>query len=85
MCDLMYRARVKELLAVDTAVVSMPHSKPQEEEEEGYYSTYTHFGIHEEMLRVCTAAHNPFPHAQEFLCGIGQNKDGDISRIYSPK
>ena len=52
--DLLYRARVKELLAVDAAVTSAPQSKPQpqEEEEEGYYSSYTHFGIHEEMLKV---------------------------------
>ena len=51
----MCRDKVKELLAVDTAVVTTPHSTPQhkqEEEEDGYYSSYTHFGIHEEMLRV---------------------------------
>ena len=51
--DPLYRARVKELLAVDAAVTPAPHSKPQlQEEEEGYYSSYTHFGIHEEMLKV---------------------------------
>ena len=52
-CMLLYRARVQELLAIDTTpVVTNTHCTPQEEED-GYYSSYTHFGIHEEMLRVC--------------------------------
>ena len=53
-----YRARVQELLTIDTTpVVTNTHCTPQEEEEDGYYSSYTHFGIHEEMLRVCL--HHP--------------------------
>ena len=44
---------MQELLAIDTTpVVTNTHCTPQEEED-GYYSSYTHFGIHEEMLRVC--------------------------------
>ena len=27
--------------------------REEEEEEDGYFSTYSHFAIHEEMLKVC--------------------------------
>ena len=61
-----YRARVQELLAIDTApVVTKTHCTPQEEEEDGYYSSYTHFGIHEEMLKVIESSTTPYT-----LCSV---------------
>ena len=59
------RVRVKELLAVDTTVAAAK-SCSTHQEEEGYYSSYTHFGIHEEMLKVCVS-HHFFHHPQEYL------------------
>ena len=60
-----YRARVQELLAIDTTPVSTKtHCTPQEEEEDGYYSSYTHFGIHEKMLKVMQSPQLPVHSAQ---------------------
>ena len=46
------RAKVHELLVVDSSTASQLPSTDYQEEEDGYYSSYTHFGIHEEMLKV---------------------------------
>lgn len=55
------RVAVKQLFSDDNAA-SKPHSSSgfhgnqlrveEEEEEDGYFSTYSHFAIHEEMLKV---------------------------------
>ena len=41
-----------ELLAMDSSTASEIPSTNSQKEEDGYYSSYTHFGIHEEMLKV---------------------------------
>jgi len=66
----LYKTRVKELLSDDTHVIAKPHSTSQEGEEEGYYSSYTHFGIHEEMLRVCVT-HKLLSCIHKFVWGTG--------------
>ena len=36
----------------ETEPVSNGVKEDEEEEEDGYFSSYSHFGIHEEMLKV---------------------------------
>ena len=53
-----HRLVVRELFSDDVSTKSNPsdglHSNQEkdEEEEDGYFSTYSHFSIHEEMLKV---------------------------------
>ncbi|XP_065904180.1 protein arginine N-methyltransferase 3-like isoform X2 [Dysidea avara] len=56
------KAKVHELLVVDSSTASQLPSTDYQEEEDGYYSSYTHFGIHEEMLkdRVRTETYREF-------------------------
>jgi len=43
---------VHELLAMDSSTATAEVPSANSQEEDGYYSSYTHFGIHEEMLKV---------------------------------
>lgn len=65
------RLAVKEMVVEETSTPSIKTKKKkekdeededEEEEEEGYFSTYSHFAIHEEMLKdeVRTEAYQLF-------------------------